>query len=105
MTKPSKPKRDTADDKQRRAVEYAIKIPDYIAAFSHILQFIPITDMPHPTGYEDDFRFVFLSAAEQSGLIEYTEDRTKFRWTRKNELTPEENSQLNQKIIKKALNR
>jgi hypothetical protein len=103
MKKDFGPKRETADDKARRIVDYGMQLPPLVTVFSQYVKFTPISDMPYPDGIKDKFHGVFVLAAEQTGLIEFDEGKTMFRWTRKNELTSEENSQLNKKIIDVAM--
>ena len=90
------------DDTFRKLLDYGMMAPASIAARSSCTEFTPVSDMPRPHG-SHDFDRIFVSAAEQAGLLEFrgrddTADR-EFRWTRREELTHEEKVLLFKKII------
>jgi hypothetical protein len=95
-------RRVSIDDRFRKLCDYIIQTPEFIDNVSSYTEFTLISEIL-PSNDVNNFRTIFLSAAKQSGFIEfadcYMKGCEKFRWIHKKELTDEEKSRLYKKIL------
>ena len=95
-------RRVSIDDRFRKLCDYIIQTPEFIDNLSSYTEFTLISEILPPNNV-NYFRNISLSAAKQSGFIEfadcYIKGCEKFRWIHKKELTDEEKSRLYKKIL------